>query len=199
MAASGSRPPVELSRRHRTLPRGLVGGGSGGSSRGSMTEFLVEVTPGRELRYRSSLSFRLAIRSSEIPPEARIFHRARRTWLPITAHPVYRRIQSEQSAPHWLQPALTADAEDGDVPAPPGEQPSLRRRVASGWTFLKAIARKRRTAPHSTSGAEAAETSDNPAAEPEQAGTSETPQSESASTVTSEPSASQRRQWTFYS
>ncbi len=198
MAAAGSRPPVELSRRHRNLPRGMVGGGSGGSSRGSMTEFLVELSPGRELRYRSSLSFRLAIRSSEIPPEARIFHRARRTWLPITAHPVYRGIQSERSAPHWLQPALAADSDERAVPAPPGEPPSLKRRVASGWTFLKAIARKRRTT-HRSGPESAAETSDNPGPEPKQAGPAETPRSEPATTVTSEPSAAQRRQWTFYS
>ena len=114
---SKSRPPVELSGRHHNLPRGHVGGRSGGSSRGSMTEFLVEVTPGRELRYRSSLSFRLAIRSAEIPPEARIFHRARRTWLPITAHPEYRRIQAEQTAPHWLLPTFPASAEEGDASA----------------------------------------------------------------------------------
>ncbi len=118
-----------------------------------MTEFLVEVRPGRELRYRSSLSLRLAIRSSEIPPEARIFHRARRTWLPITAHPEYRRIQSEQSAPHWLQPS---SADDEAEATNSGKRPSLKRRVASGWAFLKAIARQRRIQPQGANGPSAA-------------------------------------------
>ncbi len=197
---SKSRPPVELSGRHHNLPRGHVGGRSGGSSRGSMTEFLVEVTPGRELRYRSSLSFRLAIRSAEIPPEARVYHRARRTWLPITAHPEYRRIQAEQTAPHWLLPTFPVSAEEGDA-SEPGNQPSFKRRVASGWTFLKAIARKRRTRPSSTPTTEiASDSADVRATPPEPADRQEPSRAEvSNSSESSDPSPNPRRQWTFYS
>lgn len=156
-----------------------------------MTEFLVEVRPGRELRYRSSLSFRLAIRSSEIPPEARIFHRARRTWLPITAHPEYRRIQSEQSAPNWLQPSLPADDDEGAIS---GKQSSLQRRVASGWAFLKAIARQRRIRPLSDTGPSTPLESASQPNVPRAA----RPEGHPSSAVT-DSSDAQRRQWTFFS
>ncbi len=198
MAAAGSRPPVELSRRHRNLPRGMVGGGSGGSSRGSMTEFLVELiawtgaaVPIVPVFPAGHPQLGDSARSAHLPPgQANLAPHHRSSGIP--ADPV-----------RAVGPPLAAAGIRGrlgrkSVAAPPGEQPSLKRRVASGWTFLKAIARKQRTTHHS--GPEgAAEAADHPGPEPKQAGPAETPRSEPATTVTSEPSAAQRRQWTFYS
>lgn len=81
-----------------------------------MNEFLVELTPGRELLYRTPLALRAAIRTGEITEQARIFHRATSTWVPITEHPEFRRVRAEP--PPVLEPAQPLDL----VAPPPAPQ-----------------------------------------------------------------------------
>src|SRR5918999_1020246 len=69
-----------------------------------MKEYLVEVAPGRERAYRTPLAFRAAMRSGEIPPDSRIYHRAASRWISITEHPEYRRFLAERRPPDWLEP-----------------------------------------------------------------------------------------------
>jgi hypothetical protein len=69
-----------------------------------MNEYLVEVTPGRELVYRTPLALRAAMRSGEITAESRIYHRAASRWVSITEHPEYRKFLAERRPPDWLEP-----------------------------------------------------------------------------------------------
>lgn len=69
-----------------------------------MSDFLVEVTPGREVVYRTPLALRAAMRSGEITSESRIYHRAGSRWIPITEHPEYRKFLAERRPVDWLEP-----------------------------------------------------------------------------------------------
>jgi hypothetical protein len=60
-----------------------------------MSEYLVEVTPGRELLYRTPGALRAAMRDGTITADSRIFHRATARWISITKHPEYRRYQAD--------------------------------------------------------------------------------------------------------
>ena len=93
-----------------------------------MSDFLVEVMPGRELVYRTPLSLRAAIRSGEITPDSRIFHRATSSWISITEHPEYRRVQEEHIPAAWLQPEPLPEP----VLLKPAPTQSLLRRKLAG-------------------------------------------------------------------
>jgi len=69
-----------------------------------MTEYLVEVTPGREVVYRTALALRAAMRSGEITPDSRVYHRAASRWISIAEHPEYRKFLAERRPPNWLEP-----------------------------------------------------------------------------------------------
>ena len=60
-----------------------------------MSEYLIEVTPGRELVFRTPWALRAAMREGTITADSRIFHRATARWISITKHPEYRRYQAE--------------------------------------------------------------------------------------------------------
>lgn len=92
-----------------------------------MNEYLVEVTPGRELVYPTQLALRAAIHSGEITAESRIYHRAAARWISIVEHPEYRRFLAERRPPDWLEP----------VPFEPAEPPPVQ--VPSGLRALKAL------------------------------------------------------------
>jgi hypothetical protein len=69
-----------------------------------MSEYLVEITPGREHVYLTLLALRDAIQAGEMTPESRIYHRAAARWIPITEHPEYRKYLTERRPPNWLEP-----------------------------------------------------------------------------------------------
>ncbi len=75
-----------------------------------MREYLVEVTRGRKLIYRTPAALRAAMRSGEISPDSRIFHRTTSTWVSITEHPEYRRFLTDAHVPVPVDPATPADS-----------------------------------------------------------------------------------------
>jgi hypothetical protein len=80
-----------------------------------MREYLVEVTSGRELLYRTSVALRAAMRSGENSPDSRIFHRTASTWVPITEHPEYRRFLTDGHRPAGLDPPAVERAAPPDI------------------------------------------------------------------------------------
>ena len=67
-------------------------------------EYLVELTPGREVVYETPLALRAALRSGEITGDSRIYHRRSGSWVSIMEHPEYRRLLAERRPPDWLEP-----------------------------------------------------------------------------------------------
>jgi hypothetical protein len=63
--------------------------------------YLVELSPGMEMIYGSLSEFTEAVRRGEITPDARVFHRARSQWLPVTEHPKYREVVAALAAPRF--------------------------------------------------------------------------------------------------
>jgi hypothetical protein len=83
--------------------------------------FLVEPEEGLRWQYGSAGALGDAIRRGELGPRARIFHRARRQWLPITVHPEYRKAESswvESSGGEWRERRWTFLAERSAEDAP---------------------------------------------------------------------------------
>jgi hypothetical protein len=114
--------------------------------------YLVEVTPGRELLYRTPWAFREAIRIGQITAESRIFHRAKSQWISITEHPEYRKFMSERSPlpPPGGRSGPAASSPSGPTrqsgpksapaaPTPPISQKAagLYQRMTLGLTELK--------------------------------------------------------------
>jgi hypothetical protein len=64
--------------------------------------YLIELTPGTKQRFRSSEALVAAIRSGQVAPQARIFHRATAKWISVTLHPLYKR--------HAQSPSDSAEA-----------------------------------------------------------------------------------------
>ena len=76
--------------------------------------YLVELKPGMETIYSSVAELTEAVRKGEVTESARVFHRARSQWVPITAHPKFQEIvASLTSAPLRKQWTF--------LPAKPGE------------------------------------------------------------------------------
>lgn len=62
--------------------------------------YRVELEAGREQQYDSVDAFAAAIRGGEVGPEARIFHRASSSWIPVTLHPEFKKaIAARAGAP----------------------------------------------------------------------------------------------------
>lgn len=53
--------------------------------------YLVEIEAGREQLYDSVDALASAIRSGQVGPASRIFHRASSSWVSITVHPEFKR------------------------------------------------------------------------------------------------------------
>lgn len=81
--------------------------------------YLVELSPGMEMIYGSLSEFTEAVRRGEITADARVFHRARSRWLPVTEHPKYREVVAALSAPRFGP----ARREWTFLPAKPGAKP----------------------------------------------------------------------------
>ena len=104
-----------------------------------MSGFLVEIRPGRELLYRTTWALREAMRSGEITPDSRVFHRATGQWIPITEHPEYRRFLTEPHPPAWI----SAEPSEPEVAAPAEPNGNGSRlsgfihHLADRWSGLK--------------------------------------------------------------
>ena len=57
--------------------------------------YLVELKPGIETIYGSVAELTEAVRRGEVTEAAKVFHRARSEWAPITAHPKFREIVTD--------------------------------------------------------------------------------------------------------
>ncbi len=93
-----------------------------------MTQYLVEVMPGRELVYPTPGALRAAMYGGIITADSRIFHRATGTWVSITEHPEYRRYQAEISPPPWFDPSPVVERKAADDLEEPKEPRVIRRR-----------------------------------------------------------------------
>jgi hypothetical protein len=60
--------------------------------------YLVELKPGQEAVYGTLTDFIEAIRRGEVGWQARIYHRAKSTWIPVTLHPHFRKVAGAQPA-----------------------------------------------------------------------------------------------------
>jgi hypothetical protein len=84
-----------------------------GRKRLNTSMYLVELGSNGERRFATRDDFATAIRAGEIHSRSYIYHHARSTWIPITWHPIYKRL--------------------AELPPLP-KLPPLQRRV---WTFFR--------------------------------------------------------------
>ena len=96
-----------------------------------MSEYLVEITPGRETVYPTTVALRAAMRGGEITPDSRIYHRAASRWLSIMEHPEYRKFLAERRPADWLEP----------IPFEPAGPPT---RASASRALLSALGALRR-------------------------------------------------------
>ena len=111
--------------------------------------YLVELKPGMETIYGSVAELTEAVRRGEVTEAAKVFHRARSEWAPITAHPKFREIvASLTSGPARKEWTFLPAKPGATKPQPPVEEPppattashapaapakASRRR---GWRFM---------------------------------------------------------------
>ena len=110
--------------------------------------YLVELKPGMETIYSSDAELTEAVRKGEVTESAKVFHRARSQWVPITAHPKFQEIvASLTSAPvrkQWtFLPAKPGEAapappDESAVAAPPSHATATPRKAPSrrGWRLV---------------------------------------------------------------
>lgn len=60
---------------------------------------LVELETGAQRPFGSTSELIEAVRKGEVGPGARIYHRARDQWLPVTTHPLFRKTWDERPLP----------------------------------------------------------------------------------------------------
>lgn len=116
-----------------------------------MHEFLVEVTPGRERVYSTPSAFRAAIRSGEITPDSRVYHRAASRWLSIMEHPEYRRFLAERRPPDWLEPIPFQPSEPRAAAA--GGLATLRTTLGRVRSWIRARLARRAARPRAAAAA----------------------------------------------
>jgi hypothetical protein len=186
--------------------------GGSDSEEKSVHGYLVEVTPGRELLYRTPWAFREAMRIGQITAESRIFHRATSQWISITEHPEYRKFISARAplsrpvvkpgpaAPSAGSPVPSHPADARTAPAAPTRPISQKaakiyQRMTSGLTELK---RRLETAkPQRSVAKPQPRASKAPAVAPTSAKTP--PAKEAGPAPQSSPEQSgPRKRWTFY-
>lgn len=109
-----------------------------------MSEYLVEVTPGREVLYRTPWELRAAMRQGDITADSRILHRATSSWISITEHPEYQRFLAELHPRPWLDPPMPPEslAPPADSKAPGflrGLAKTGAKLASSGWTSARKL------------------------------------------------------------
>lgn len=60
--------------------------------------YLIELKPGKEAVYGTLTDFVEAVRRGEIGWQARIYHRAKSMWVPVTVHPHFRKLAGRAAA-----------------------------------------------------------------------------------------------------
>lgn len=102
-------------------------------------EYLVELTPGREVVYDTPLALRAALKTHEITSDSRIYHRRSACWVSIMEHPEYRKLLAERRPPDWLEPIPYEPVD----PATQGEEttglfPMTLGRLRGAWAAAAA-------------------------------------------------------------
>jgi hypothetical protein len=82
--------------------------------------YLVELTPGKEATYGTLADFTDAIRRGEVGWQARVYHRGKSMWIPVSLHPHFRKFAGNRPADQALAPR----GHWTFLPALPGERPS---------------------------------------------------------------------------
>ena len=104
--------------------------------------YLVDLGFGKETLFRSGNELADAIRRGIVGEQSRVYHRARATWLPITAHPEYRRVTAEHQAVPRMTPGQRQwtfmrgeEADTMPVPSParPAQEAIVVPQVARSW------------------------------------------------------------------
>jgi hypothetical protein len=119
---------------------------------------LVQLQTGSQVLFDSLADFSKAIRRGEVGPTSLIYHRASGQWLPVDAHPEFRRsaaAEAEEPPPlpplkrtHWTFFTLEGHAHREETPAEP--QAEAKGDAAAtgrpGWrSRLSRIVRRSRT------------------------------------------------------
>jgi hypothetical protein len=61
--------------------------------------YRIELRPGQEISYQSFDEFAAAVQAGDVTADARVWHGASSTWLPITVHPHYKRALTAPAKP----------------------------------------------------------------------------------------------------
>lgn len=77
---------------------------------------LVELEPGTQRPFGSTAELVEAIRRGEVGPRARIYHRSRDQWLPMTTHPLFRKTWEERPLPPLPRRSWTFFSAEGEEP-----------------------------------------------------------------------------------
>jgi hypothetical protein len=82
--------------------------------------FLVELSPGKEAIYGTVAEFVEAIRRGEVGWHARVYHRAKDTWVSVTMHPLFQKVAGERpTRKEWtFLPGQTHDEPPVEAEAP---------------------------------------------------------------------------------
>jgi hypothetical protein len=120
--------------------------------------YLVEIETGREELFQSVESLASAIRSGDVGPTSRIFHRASSSWVSITVHPEYRKAAAarakeplpplarkqwtfygiEPKSREFDEPAETAEVATEETPRESGARRGLRGLIGRAFRGLVA-------------------------------------------------------------
>jgi hypothetical protein len=162
-----------------------------------MSGFLVEIRPGRELLYRTTWALREAMRSGEITPDSRIFHRATDQWISITEHPEYRRFLTEPHPPTWVpseapEPGVEVPAETNGNG---GRLSGLIHHLADRWSGLK---RRLESAPERREQAHSRPEKQKPVYKPVSENAPPTDSPPEAPKGATPPPGTRRDSWTFF-
>jgi len=85
--------------------------------------YLIELKPGKEAVYGTLTDFVEAVRRGEIGWQARIYHRAKSMWVPVTVHPHFRKLAGRAAA----QASVLPRDQWTFFPAEPGRETQSRQ------------------------------------------------------------------------
>jgi hypothetical protein len=80
--------------------------------------YLVELKTGIEMIYGSDAELTEAVRKGEVTDSAKVFHRARSQWVPITAHPKFQEIVANLTSGTIRRQWTFLPARPGEAPVP---------------------------------------------------------------------------------
>jgi hypothetical protein len=103
--------------------------------------YLVELKAGTEMIYGSDAELTEAVRKGEVTESAKVFHRARSQWVPITAHPKFQEIVANLTSGTVRRQWTFLPARQGEAP-PPVEEPATVSAPSRAATGAKPAARR---------------------------------------------------------